>query len=119
MTLSHAAVRQANLRLQAELDSNSVSFDERLAASTAAAAAEREQMRSQIESLETKLKEQVCFCNLIALACFNLTLDCRNRSFAPPFSKKKNRFSRLRNFFKTPRVKPFNIQRNVILCRSS
>jgi hypothetical protein len=118
-TVSHGADRQANLRLQSELDSNSVSFDERLAVSTAAAAAEREQMRSQIESLEMKLKEQVCFCNLKELACFNLTLDCRNQNFAPPFSKKKNRFSRLRNFFKTPRVMPFNIQRNAILSRSS
>ena len=52
--------RQANARLQVELDSGAVSSNEKLAAAAAAAAADREQLRLQIESLDVKLKEQVC-----------------------------------------------------------
>ncbi len=47
------------MRLQAELDNNAVSFNEKLAASVAAAAAEREPLRLQIETLTASLKEQV------------------------------------------------------------
>jgi len=50
--------RQANARLQVELDSGAVSSNEKLAAAAAAAAADREQLRLQIESLDVKLKEQ-------------------------------------------------------------
>ena len=56
---SHISVRQANARLQSELDSNTISFDAKLAASASAAAAEREQLRHQVETLTASLKEQV------------------------------------------------------------
>ena len=56
---SHCGCRQANTRLQAELDSGTASSNEKMAAASAAAAADREQLRVQIESLDVKLKEQV------------------------------------------------------------
>ena len=56
---SNCIFRQANVRLQAELESNSASFDQKLASTAAATAADREQMRLEIEALNAKLKEQV------------------------------------------------------------
>jgi chromosome segregation ATPase len=77
------ALRQANQRLQVELENNTTSFDQKLASASATYAAEREQMRLQIESLDAKLKEQVDFL-LHVTVCAMLTRTIRMRSFAPP-----------------------------------
>jgi hypothetical protein len=57
--ISDDVFRLANVRLQAELESNSVAFEQKLQSAAAAAAADREQLRLQIESLDAKHKENV------------------------------------------------------------
>jgi hypothetical protein len=70
------------VRLQAELESSTASYDQKLASASATAATDREQMRLQIESLDAKLKEQVS-CHVRATVCISLTRTVRMRNFAP------------------------------------
>ena len=49
------------MRLQAELDRNSVAFDEKLAASASSAAADREALRSDVRTLTASIQDKVRF----------------------------------------------------------